>query len=85
MTLALRILTLMEFVVRRSLQEAEETISGLYPGNASQTTSRPTTERLLRAFQEVTLSIADMGKQHILHVTPVVTTSEPYFAVVKVL
>lgn len=70
LTLALRILTLMEFIVRRSLQEAEETISGLYPGNASQTTSRPTTERLLRAFQEVTLSMVDMGKQYILHVTP---------------
>lgn len=70
LTLALRILTLIEFVVRRSLHQADEAIPGLYPGNASQTTSRPTTERLLRAFQEVTLSIVEMGTQHIRHVTP---------------
>ena len=70
LTLALRILTLVEFVVRRSLQLAGEVIAGLYPGNATRTTARPTTERLLRAFQEVTLSIVEMGKQRILHVTP---------------
>ena len=70
LTLALRILTLIEFIVRRSLQPVGEAIAGLYPGNLSQTTTRPTTERLLRAFQEVTLSIVDMGSQRIQHITP---------------
>lgn len=70
LTLALRILTLVEFVVRRSLQQVGEAIAGLYPGNATQTTARPTTERLLRAFQEITLSIVAIGEQRILHLTP---------------
>lgn len=70
LTLALRLLTLIEFVVCRSLQQAGDFLTGLYPGNATRMTARPTTERLLRAFQEVTLSIVKMDSQHILHVTP---------------
>jgi transposase len=70
LSLALRILTLMEFVARRSLQAEQDTLAGLYPGNPTQTTSRPTTERLLQAFKGITLSIIDLPGQHIQHVTP---------------
>lgn len=70
LSLALRILTLIEFQVRQGLQTQQETLSGLYPGQPTRTTDHPTTERLLRAFQGVTLSIIDLPGQHIRHVTP---------------
>lgn len=70
LSLALRILTLTEFVVHRSLQENEETLTGLYPGNPTKATNRPSTERLLRAFKGITLSIIDLSGQHIQHVSP---------------
>lgn len=70
LSLALRILTLIEFQLRRELQSQQETLSGLYPGQPTRITSRPTTERLLRAFKGITLSIIDLPGQHIRHVTP---------------
>jgi len=70
LSLALRILTLMEFVVRRTLQDQPEPLSGLYPGNPKQSTLRPTTERLLAAFKEVTLTLIHLSGQRISHLTP---------------
>jgi transposase len=70
LSLALRILTLTEFVVHRSLSENDETLTGLYPGNPTKATNRPSTERLLRAFKGVTLSIIDLPGKHIQHVSP---------------
>ena len=70
MALALRILTLIEFVVRRSLQQAQETLAGLVPGNPKIATATPTTERILHAFNEITLSIIHLGEQTIRHLTP---------------
>jgi transposase len=56
LTLALSLLTLVEFVVRRNLQAQHDSLAGLYPGNPTQVTTHPTTERLLHAFQNVTLT-----------------------------
>lgn len=70
LSLALRILTLMEFVVRRTLHEQPEPLAGLYPGNPKQSTQRPTTERLLAAFKEVTLTLIHLSGQRISHLTP---------------
>ncbi len=70
LTLALRLLTLVEFVVHRNLQVQLDSLAGLYPGNPTQTTARPTTERLLHAFQNVTLTIVRTPHQTIKHVTP---------------
>lgn len=55
LTLILRTFTLMEFVVRRALQARDERIAGLYPGAPHQTTSRPSAERMLLAFEGITL------------------------------
>ncbi len=55
LTIALRVLTLMEFVVRRQLAEQQHSLAGLYDGNPQRTTNRPTAERLLRAFCGITL------------------------------
>jgi transposase len=70
LSLALRVLTLVEYVVREGLQAAGETLSGLYAGNPKRQTARPTTERLLRAFRGITLTVVHLQDQTIRHVTP---------------
>ena len=42
----------------------------LYAGNPQRETAHPTTERLLRAFREITLSVVRLPDQTIRHVTP---------------
>jgi transposase len=69
LSIALRVLTLLEFVVRRQLAAAGETLAGLYAGNSQRETARPTAERLLEAFQEVTLTVMEGVDQAHRHVT----------------
>lgn len=57
MTIALQVLTLMEFVSRKELSQKGETISGLVPGNPKMKTSHPTSERLLSQFNNINLLI----------------------------
>jgi transposase len=71
LSLALRVLTVTEYVVRRQLQVIiGETLSGLYAGNPKRQTARPTTERLLKAFRGSTLTIVQLPERVIRHVTP---------------
>lgn len=69
LSLALRLLTLTEFVARRSLEADNERLAGLYPGNPKQQTQRPTSERLLAAFKDITLSVVLLPGQTIVHIT----------------
>ena len=69
LSLALRVLTLMEFVVRRSLKQQETTLAGLYKDNPRRVTATPTAERLLLAFVPLTLTQVQMAEQTIRHVT----------------
>jgi transposase len=70
LSIALRVLVLMQFVVRRNLQQAGTTLKGIYPGQPGRQTAQPTTEMLLSAFRGVTLSwIKIDGKLH-EHLTP---------------
>ena len=55
LTIALRVFTLMEFVVRRQLARDKQSLSGLYEGNPKRATPRPTAEKLLIAFRAITL------------------------------
>lgn len=71
LTIGLRVLTLVEFVVRRALADnAEPPLQGLYPGNPKRSTARPTTELLLQAFKAITLMVMTQGDLRIVHVTP---------------
>ena len=45
----------MEFIVRRQLDQSQLSLSGLDPGLPKRMTSRPTAEKLLAAFSELTL------------------------------
>jgi transposase len=68
--IALRVLTLLEFSARRSLQQASEKLAGIYPGNPKRATARPTTEMLLQTFTGVTLTLITDAHGVQAHVTP---------------
>ena len=70
LSIAVRLLTLVEFVVRRQLKQNQEQLVGLLPQNPKKGIDNPTTERLLQAFREITLSIVHLPGQRIRHVTP---------------
>jgi transposase len=55
LTLALRVFTLIEFVVRLALETSNQKLSGLYDGNPKRATERPSAEQLLKAFDNLTL------------------------------
>jgi transposase len=57
LTLGVRVLTVMEFVLRRSLQTDHTTLPGLHPENKTRTTDKPTAERILKAFADISLTI----------------------------
>ena len=50
LSIGLRVLCLVEFTVRKALQEQGEKLDGIYAGNPKRATVRPTTEMMLRAF-----------------------------------
>ena len=70
LSLGLRVLTLLEGVVRRQLEESGEKLNGLYAGNPTRATNRPTTELMLRAFKDVFLSLVTVGTQAHAHLSP---------------
>lgn len=55
LNIALRVFTLMEFVVREALQQRQQSLAGLYDGNPNRKTNRPSAERMLQAFCHLTL------------------------------
>ncbi|MBD2518977.1 IS1634 family transposase [Nostoc sp. FACHB-973] len=55
LNIALRVFTLIEFVVRQALQQSQQSLQGLYDGNPKRKTDRPSAEQLLRAFCHITL------------------------------
>ena len=70
LTVGLRILTLLEGVVRRRLSASGAQLAGLYAGNPTRTTARPTAESLLRAFKGIALSFVTIADQSYRHLTP---------------
>ena len=44
-------------------------LAGLYAGNAKRETARPTAERLLEAFQDITLTVIEGPQQTYRHLT----------------
>ncbi|RME45025.1 MAG: hypothetical protein D6796_11035, partial [Caldilineae bacterium] len=71
--LALRVVTVLEYEVRRSLAKTGKKLYGLYAGNPKRGTMHPTTERLLDAFKGMHLTLVRWEKQRIHHITPLST------------
>jgi transposase len=71
LTLALRLLVMLEFVVRRSLAERDETLSSLYDGNPKRRTATPSAELLLKAFDHISLTMLTQAGYIVhQHLTP---------------
>jgi transposase len=70
LSVGLRVLTLVEFVVRRRLAAQRTALAGVYAGHPRRTTARPTTERRLECFEGLTLTIIQEGRHRRYHLTP---------------
>ena len=57
LSLGVRLLTLIEYVARRTLQQQQSAIAGLYLDSPRKTTKTPTAERLLRALIHIKIII----------------------------
>ena len=70
--LALRLMTLITTLVRRSLKASGATLVGLIDGQKSRATDRPTARRLLKAFHrhQITVTRIRGPGQEIDHITP---------------
>jgi len=79
-SVGLRVLTLLEFVVRRRLATDGGILAGVYTGNPARATAQPTAERLLATFQEVTLTIIREGWDTWWHLTPLSSVQQRILA-----
>jgi transposase len=76
LSVALRVLTLVQWVARQQLQENAEPLRGLYPGQAGRKTSRPSAELLLRAFRGISLTVVAVAGQPSVLLTPLTALQE---------
>lgn len=70
LTIGLRVLTVLEYAIRERLADEQATVAGLYAGQPNRTTARPTAERVLEAFRNLTLTVVPLPGQVIRHLTP---------------
>ncbi len=83
LSIGLRVLTLLEFQVRRGLAAQQEKLSGLYPGNPKRATARPTAEQLLAAFCEITLLLIDTPNQTYVHLSSLSSLQQQILALLN--
>lgn len=76
LSIAVRWLTLIEFVVRRGLQREKAQLVGLHQENPKKPTDKPTTARLLQAFSNITLTIIHFPDRVVRHITPLTPLQE---------
>ncbi len=60
LTIALRAMGIIEFVAYRKLQENQDTLQGIYPGNPNRSTPRPSVDLLLKAFNGLDFFVTDL-------------------------
>jgi len=70
LTLGVRTLTLIEYIVRRSLKKDDSKLEGLHPENPKKLTDIPTSKKLLTAFSKITLTIIESKNSVVKHLTP---------------
>lgn len=63
LTIAARALALGDYVAREALATEKTELAGIYVGNPKRSTARPTTERMLKAFEGINLFIMPEGEQ----------------------
>jgi transposase len=72
LTLGVRVLTVTEFVLRRSLETEQARLPGFHPENKHRMTDKPTAERILKAFSGISLTIIQnaAGEDILRRLTP---------------
>jgi transposase len=73
LSLALRLLSVLEWSLRKKRQEQGQTLKGLYPGQPGRQTKNPSAELLLGAFTGINLTILLVAGQLVSHVTALST------------
>jgi transposase len=63
LSMALRVVTLLECVGRRQVAAAGAKLAGLYAGTPKRETARPTAEPLLAALRDITLTLMEGPQQ----------------------
>jgi transposase len=76
LSVALRLLTLLEWTVREKLQAEGETLRGLYAGQPGRQAKRPSAELLLKAFKGISLAIVEAAGQRTVHVPDLTTLQQ---------
>lgn len=72
LSVGLRVLMVLEHAVRSKLAEevSQARVSGLYAGQPNRVTTRPSAERVLEAFDNLTLTTIELPGQVIRHLAP---------------
>lgn len=83
LTLALRVLTVVEYRLRTALRQRGETLVGVNPAAPTHATQRPTTERVLHAFHNITRTHIIHAGQTYAHVTPLTPLQEQILALLR--
>jgi transposase len=84
LSIALRVLVLMQFVAREHLKKEGTTLKGIYPGQPGRQTTLPTTEMMLCAFRGITLSRVTINGETYEHLTPLNPVQECIVALIRI-
>jgi transposase len=70
LSLALRMLTLVEWGVRERLRQEGAKVQGVYAGQPGRTTARPSAELLLKVMQTISVSVVEINGQRYALLSP---------------
>jgi transposase len=70
LSVALRVLTLLEWMVRERLRRDGSTVQEVYAGQAGRKTARPSAELLLKVMQTISISVVAVGEQVCVLLSP---------------
>jgi transposase len=76
LSLALRLLSVLEWSLRKKLHDNQETLTGLYAGQPGRKTARPSAELLLKAFKGISLVIVQTAGKALAHVLPLTSLQQ---------
>ena len=69
LTIAARVLALGDYLAKQALSQEKSELSGIYSGNPKRSTAKPTTERMLQAFDNINLLIFPVQPQPLCYLT----------------
>ena len=76
LTIASRVLALGDYLAKVTLAKEKSELAGIYAGNPKRSSSTPTTERMLKAFDNINLLIISVNGQFLHQVTPLTKVQE---------